>query len=76
MPIKNGAKKGSYVVIVRFIVDKTGKLVDFLPETKLGFGMEEEVIRVLKLSPKWIPGEQNGVKVSSVKRQPLTFVVE
>ena len=38
--------------------------------------MEEEQIRVLKLSAKWNPATQNGRLLKSYKRQPLTFVVE
>jgi protein TonB len=29
----------------------------------LGYGTGEEAIRVLKASPKWVPGEQNGQPV-------------
>jgi periplasmic protein TonB len=75
-PGKNGAKVGRYNVIVRFVVGKDGKLSDFVIENNAGYGTGEEVVRMLKKSPKWNPGIQNGTVVGSVKRQPVTFVVE
>jgi periplasmic protein TonB len=75
-PAKNGAKAGRYTVVVRFVVGKDGKLSDFVIENNAGYGTGEEVVRMLKKSPKWNPGIQNGTLVSSVKKQPVTFVVE
>lgn len=75
VPSDKGAKPGLYTVIVRFIVSKEGNLSDIVAEVNPGFGTAEEVIRVMKLSPKWVAGVQNGVKVNSVKRQPLTFQI-
>ena len=71
----NGAPVGTYTVIIRFIVNKDGRLRDFTAETGYGFGMEAEVIRILKESPSWNPAMQNGYQVSFYMRQPITFVV-
>ena len=76
IPGDKGCPPGKYQVVVRFIVDKEGIIDSLIAETHNGYGMEEEVIRVLKLSPKWKPASQNGRVVKSYKRQPLTFVVE
>ena len=51
---------GTYTTIVIFIVDKEGNISDVKALTAHGFGMEEEVIRVIKNGPKWIPAIQNG----------------
>jgi periplasmic protein TonB len=75
VPEKNKAKPGQYTVIIKFTVNKDGELNDIVPETNVGYGMEQEVIRILKKSPKWKPGIQNGQVVKSLKRQPVTFVV-
>jgi periplasmic protein TonB len=75
-PGKNGAKVGRYTVVVRFVVGKDGKLSDFVIEQNAGYGTGEEVIRMLKKSPKWKPGIQNGTIVKSIKHQPVTFIVE
>ena len=74
-PVKNGASAGTYQVVIRFIVNKNGSLKDFAAETGFGYGMEQEVIRILKLSPKWNCAMQNGYKVNFYVRQPVTFVV-
>ena len=76
VPGDNACPAGKYNVIVKFIVNKEGYIDSIIPETNYGYGMEEEVIRVIKLSPKWKPAMQNGRKVKAYKRQPLMFVVE
>ena len=51
-------------VYVTFTVDKFGKTSNYHVETPLGFGMDEESIRVLKLLPdNWLPGLINGQPV-------------
>ncbi len=75
IPIKNNAPNGKYTVIVKFIVNKNGDISDITAETNFGFGMEKEVIRVIKKGPKWNPGSQNGRKVNSIRRQPVTFLI-
>ena len=45
------------------------------PLTNHGYGMEQECIRVMKLSPNWIPARQNGHIVAAYKKQPFTFVI-
>lgn len=69
------APVGTYQVIVRFIVGKDGYLSEVTPETNFGYGMENEVIRLIKKSPKWIPASVNGKPVPAYRRQPVTFVV-
>jgi periplasmic protein TonB len=75
-PINNGAPKGNYKVMIRFIVSRDGSITDVVSETNYGFGMELEAIKIIKNSPSWIPAMQNGRIVNSYRRQPLTFVVE
>ena len=76
VPGDKGCPAGKYQIVIRFLIDKEGNVDNIVPETKFGYGMEEEVIRVIKLSPKWKPAMQNGRKVKAYKRQPLMFVVE
>jgi hypothetical protein len=71
----NGAPIGMYTVMVRFVVDKEGAVSDIKPLTKLGYGMEQEVVRVIKKSPVWNPGIQNGRAVNSYHTQPVSFSV-
>ncbi len=75
VPITKGAPPGTYETVTQFIVDKQGNLSEFKPLTKHGYGMEEEVIRLLKAGPDWNPAEQNGKKVTAYKKQKITFIV-
>ena len=73
--VRNRAPEGTYMVMVEFVVDKEGHITDIKPLTKFGFGMEEEVIRILKKSPQWVPAIQFGRNVKAYRRQPVTFMV-
>ena len=75
VPVKNKAPLGKYMVIVRFIVAKDGSISNALAETAHGYGMEKEVLRIIKRGPKWIPASQDGRLVNAYRRQPVTFVV-
>lgn len=74
-PIDNGAPSGMYMVIVQFIVNKEGGISDIEPLTRLGYGMEEEVVRIIGKSGKWVPAMQNGKPVNAYRKQPVTFMV-
>ena len=76
VPTRMRAPKGKYTVWIQFIVDKDGKILDFKTLTTNGYGMEKEVIRILKKSPKWKPAMQDGRTVKAYRKQPVTFVVE
>lgn len=75
VPVYKNAPKGVYQVIVRFIVDKNGKIINVSPETNFGYGMEAEVIRVIKKSKKWIYAIQYNLPVKAYRRQPISFVI-
>ena len=75
VPTKQKAPAGTYTVIIKFIVAKSGEVSDVVAETNLGYGMEAEVIRVIKKSPAWNPARQNGRMVNAYRRQPITFQV-
>lgn len=76
VPIRNGAPEGIYRVLISFIVNKDGNIGGIKADTRNGYGMEEEVIRVLLKSGKWKPAQQNGKNVNAYRRQPITFVVD
>lgn len=71
--IYNGAPAGYYTVILRFLVDTKGNVTDIKSLTECGYGMEEEAIRVIKLSKKWTVANFYGISTSSYKIQPITF---
>ena len=73
---KNNAPVGKYSAIAMFIVDKDGSLSDVKALTKFGYGIEEEMLRVINKSGKWSPASQDGKPVRAYRKQPLTFLVE
>ncbi len=65
-------------VILRFIVDKTGKIsnIQVVEETKSCPEFTEEAKRVLKSSKRWIPGQNKGQFVVSWREIPIRLSVE
>ncbi len=64
-------------VVVQFIVDKDGNVSDVEAVSgPTNGGLRDEAIRVIKKSGKWEPAVQNGRKVKSYKKQPITFKLE
>ena len=57
-------------------MSKDGTISDVQAESKHGFGMEAEAVKIIKRGPKWSPALQNGRNVNAYRRQPITFVVE
>jgi len=75
VPVENGAPVGYYTVIVQFIVDKTGNISDVKALTNFGYGMEEQVVRVIQKGPSWKPAIYEGKPVKAYRKQPVTFIV-
>jgi protein TonB len=75
IPVSKKAPPGQYIVIVRFIVSYWGAISDVKAETHHGYGMEEEAIRLIKKSPRWLPAMQGGRPVNAFTKQPVTFNV-
>ncbi|WP_306353981.1 energy transducer TonB [Flavobacterium sp. '19STA2R22 D10 B1'] len=63
-------------VIVNFVVEKDGSLSDIKVVRDLGFGTGKEAIRLLKASPKWSPGIQNGRPVRVLYSLPIVVDVK
>lgn len=74
--VDNGAPGGKYVVEARFVVTAQGELKGIKPHTKHGYGMEAELVKVLRKSPKWIPAKVKGQPVDSYVVMPFTFMIE
>jgi TonB family protein len=62
--------------IIMFIVEEDGSLSNFKVVRPLGSGTDEEAIRVLKASPKWIPGVQNKRRVRVQYSVPINFSLD
>lgn len=59
--------------LISMTVETDGSLSDIQVVKDLGCGAAKEVTRVLKLSPKWEPGYQNGSKVRVKYTIPISF---
>ncbi len=60
-------------VFVSFVVERDGSISNVQVMRGVGFGMDEEAARVIKKSPKWNPGKQNGKPVRVRFNMPITF---
>lgn len=70
--VPDGVKPGK--IIMQFIVQKDGRLSKFKVVKNTGNKkIRDEAIRVLKLSPKWTPGEKDGKKVRVKYVLPILF---
>lgn len=67
-------KKLEGKVYVNFVIEKDGSLTALKVLRDIGYGTGKEAIRVLMLSPKWIPGEQNGQKVRCLFSLPISII--
>jgi protein TonB len=77
VPITNNAPVGKYPIAFQFIIDKEGKITDIVFDNDPGYGIKEEVLRVLtnKRMPKWTPASINGEPKTYRNKQRLTFSV-
>jgi protein TonB len=69
-------KKLDGKVYVTFVIEKDGSLTALKVLRDIGYGTGKEAIRVLMLSPKWIPGEQNGQKVRCIFSLPISIIAK
>lgn len=75
VPMKQKAPPGTYRVRVSFTVAEDGSLTDIQPKTTYGYGMEEEVVRVMKACPRWSPAKEFGKRVAMSRTQTVNFGV-
>lgn len=72
-PAEAQMHKVSGKVFLSFVVEKDGSLTDIKVDRKAGYGFDEEAVRVLKESPNWIPGVQDGKIVRVKYNIPISF---
>ena len=59
--------------VVRFIVDKTGKVSNVEATTMKGTKLAEVAVSAITNGPNWIPAQQNGKYVNAYRLQPVTL---
>ena len=60
-------------VFVTFVVERDGSISNVKAMRGIGFGCDEEAIRVIQSMPKWIPGRQRGETVRCSYTIPIVF---
>ena len=60
-------------VFVQFTVDKDGTIINPKVARDIGGGCGEEALRVVKMMPKWKPGESRGTKYRVQCTLPVPF---
>ena len=59
--------------IVKFIVNKEGKVTDVEATNMKGSALVEVAVRIINNSPRWNPASQYGRKVNAYRMQPVTL---
>ncbi|MFK8039261.1 MAG: TonB family protein [Crocinitomicaceae bacterium] len=67
---KNGIEGTVYM---KFTVKTDGRLADISSAKKVNELLDAEGVRVIKLMPKWVPGEKDGKKVAVQYVLPIKF---
>ncbi len=62
-------------VVLNFVVERDGRLTNLKVYRGIGDGCDEEALRVMKLSPHWNPGMQNGKPVRVAYNIPIAFTI-
>ncbi|MEI8085934.1 MAG: energy transducer TonB [Paludibacter sp.] len=63
-------------VIVRFLVDKTGKISEPKVMKSLDYFLDKEALRVINSMPNWIPSAKCNDKVAILVTMPVSFKLE
>jgi len=71
--VEEGADK---IVEIEFVVNYNGNLESFVVVKSGGEIFDNEVVRVLKKMPLWIPGKSKGKNISVYYRVPVKFTGE
>ena len=70
-----GIKPGSYVVNVRFLVEKDGSISDVKALKDPGYGFGNGACDVVRSGPKWTPGKHKGKPIRTYHTQPIYFIL-
>ena len=76
IPTNEGWKAGTYKIMIQFIVDKEGNVRDVKSINYKDSKTAAACVALIRNGPKWLPATQNGKKVSAIRNQPITFVIE
>ena len=72
--LENLGKDEKKVVKIKFKIDTDGSINTLEIVTSGGLKFDNEVVRVMKKMPKWVPALQNGINVPVNYMLPVTFI--
>jgi TonB family protein len=75
-PLDLQGKKGNNTVYLTFVVEKDGSIRDIKILRGINEAIDSDVMRVMLMMPKWIPGKQNGKTVNVQFMLPIKFAAE
>ncbi len=64
------------IVVVSFVVSKTGKISDIEIKNSVRWDLDQEAIRLITIMPDWTPGYQNDKPVPVRYTVPLSFSIK
>lgn len=71
-PAVEGGKQGT--LYIKFVVDESGKVSNIILQNNLGYGLDDEALRVVRLIPKFkSPGKVKGQPVKTYYQIPIKF---
>ena len=62
-------------VFLSFVVEKDGSITDVKVIRGIGYGCDDEAVRVIKKSPRWKAGMQNNLPVRVKYNMPISYMV-
>ncbi|QKJ29052.1 energy transducer TonB [Mucilaginibacter mali] len=62
-------------VYLTYVVEKDGRLSDIKVIKGVSKDLDAEAVRVMKLSPKWVPGQKAGVVARQQYTVPISFAL-
>ena len=75
-PMEARKKKKQGKVVLVFVVTQSGEITEIMSVNEpIGYGIEEEAIRVVKAMPRWNPGMINGKPVTVKFTLPIRFAL-
>lgn len=75
-PAKAFEEKKQGRVFVQFVIDREGAPIDVKIVRSVSSELDAEALRVVKNSPKWLPGKQSGVPVKVYYTIPINFYLQ
>lgn len=63
-------------VFLSFVIDKDGSISDIKVDRSVSPSVDAEAVRVVRNSPKWVPGKQHGIPVRVKYNVPISFSLQ